>query len=71
MYITDISSSNSLTPDRNEWQQKSNKLEFYWFDGDCLLQLVLDAIVNKQSEDTGENGTGVFKQSFYVIVFFI
>ncbi|GBP90823.1 hypothetical protein EVAR_66006_1 [Eumeta japonica] len=43
-------SKSSLTPDRNGWTLTEDTLDFHWFDGDCTLQSVFDAVVHGKNE---------------------
>ncbi|XP_047992980.1 uncharacterized protein LOC125231567 [Leguminivora glycinivorella] len=44
----------SLTPNRNGWIQNEDGLKFHWFDGDCMPQLVLDAIIHEHTQQSTE-----------------
>ncbi|RVE48990.1 hypothetical protein evm_006348 [Chilo suppressalis] len=47
----------NLEPTEHGWQLKEDKLDFYWFDGDCMPQLVIDAIHPGTFGHSDENAT--------------
>ncbi|XP_067638256.1 serine--tRNA ligase, mitochondrial-like isoform X3 [Eurosta solidaginis] len=45
-----------ILKDRNGWEQKADSLEFYWFDGDCAPNSVINAIID-EGNTVDENST--------------
>ncbi|CAG5085062.1 Protein of unknown function [Cotesia congregata] len=42
----------TLAPTRNGWDLQNGKLEFYWFEGDCMPPSVMDALKANEAQNT-------------------